>query len=106
MTRSENLEAMASLAVLPIAAVLALTSAVATFPLGLVALLLPFFGGQNWGWFEMWLVAAVLVAVRNTVVAVEALSALIWRPVFVALLVWGVTLLAYPGWWMVRGGWD
>jgi hypothetical protein len=102
MIRRGDLEALLSLAMLPVGAVLAVGSALALLPLGVFALLLPFFGGRDWGWIEVWLIVAALVAVRNTVAALEALSALAWRPAIVVALIWGATALTFPGWWLAR----
>jgi hypothetical protein len=99
--RGTDREAMIALAALPAGALLALGSAVAAVVLGFLALIGVIWaaaGDGRW-WFVLWTVAAAIVATRNTVAAIEVMSALAWRPVLSILLLWAAVIAIFPGWW-------
>lgn len=95
------MEAALALAMLPVGGVLALGSAVAAVVLLFMAVIGLFWAiasGRYW-WFELWLIAAGIVAVRNTVTSIEIMSAFDWRPVASVVALSALAVAACPAWW-------
>ena len=92
-------EARVALAMLPVGAAITVASVVAFVALVLLALVAPFRGGP-WWWTELWALIAAAVAVRNTLAGIAIMAAFDWRPAPPTLLLSGLIVAAWPGWWL------
>ncbi|MDB5694670.1 MAG: hypothetical protein JWN21_213 [Sphingomonas bacterium] len=99
MTPAHRREARFALAMLPVGVVLMVMSAVAFVAVLLLALAAPFRGGP-WLQIELWALVAAAVAARNTAAGIAITAALDWRPLPMALLLSGLIVAAWPGWWL------
>ncbi len=100
MTPAQRREGRAALAMLPVGGMLTIGSGLAAIGFVVTMLLGLYWAAMSGsGWrYVAWLAAGAVVAVRNTIVSIEIMSAFVWRPVSSVLLLWALVLLAWPGW--------
>jgi hypothetical protein len=95
-----RVETNVSLAMLPVGLILGAVSAVGV-PLlvGFGAVRVLYRSGDRDLLLALWAFASALLALRAAQLAVEALGGFNWRWMLRVLLLWGVVVALYPGWW-------
>jgi hypothetical protein len=93
-------EARLHLAMLPLGVLLTLAGALGFLAFTFFAIFVPLHHAREWGWKEAWLIAAAALAVRNLAAGIATMSALDWKQGLLTLVLWGLIVLAYPGWWI------
>lgn len=91
-------EARVALAMLPVGVIVMVVSALAFVAVVLLAIAAPFRGGA-WLPTVAWALVAAAVAVRNLLAGIAITAAFDWRPLPLTLLLSGLILLAWPGFW-------
>jgi hypothetical protein len=99
-----RVETNVSLVMLPVGLLLGAVSAIAV-PLlvGFGAIRVLYWSGDRDLLIAAWALASALLALRAARLAVEALGGFNWRWMLRVLLIWGVVVALFPGWWLARG---
>jgi hypothetical protein len=100
MDAQQRAEARLHLAMLPLGIILTLAGVAGFLAFAVFAILVPLHHIHAWGWKEIWLIAAAALAVRNLIAGIATMSALDWKQGLLTIGLWGVVVLAYPGWWI------
>ena len=92
-------DAAIALAMLPVGAVITVAAVLAIAGLAGLVVFLAITRPPGWLLLELWALAAMMVALRNTLAGIETMSSFEPRPALVALLWSGAILAACPWWW-------